>query len=212
MNVLIIDDHPLFRQGVCSILQQIDGGCICAEAESWQVGKEKLKSGQSPDLILLDIKLPDINGIDALKLLRTSYPILPVVILSASDDPSIMRNTLDLGALGFLPKSSSNEVIIKAIQLVLAGGIYVPPEALNPDNNNATPEKANSYQGDLAITHRQAEVMDLVAQGLPNKVIAHQLGLSENTVRGHLSAIFKVLGVTNRTEATYAIAKAQKNK
>jgi len=208
MHVLIIDDHPLFRQGVCSILQQMDHECVCAEAENWQAGKEMLKSGNAPDLVLLDIKLPDINGIDALKLLRTSHPILPVVMLSASDDPAIMRSALDVGALGFLPKSSTNEVIVKAIQLVLAGGIYVPPEALSPAGNNEASATVNKYEGDFSITRRQAEVMDLIIQGQPNKIIADKLGLSENTVRGHVSAIFKILGVTNRTEAAYAIAKA----
>ena len=208
MHVLIIDDHPLFRQGVCSILQQMDSGCVCIEAENWRAGKEMLKSGNAPDLVLLDIKLPDINGIDALKLLRTSHPILPVVMLSASDDPAIMRSALDVGALGFLPKSSTNEVIVKAIQLVLAGGIYVPPEALSPAGNNEASATVNKYEGDFSITRRQAEVMDLIIQGQPNKIIADKLGLSENTVRGHVSAIFKILGVTNRTEAAYAIAKA----
>ncbi|MCK5445734.1 MAG: response regulator transcription factor, partial [Rhodospirillaceae bacterium] len=140
----------------------------------------------------------------------TNHPILPVVILSASDDPAIMRTALDLGALGFLPKSSTNEVIIKAIQLVMAGGIYVPPEALSRESGNAKKPEENSYAKDFSISRRQAEVMDLVAQGHPNKIIARRLGVSENIVRGHVSAILKILGVTNRTEATYVITKAQK--
>lgn len=209
MRVLIIDDHPLFRQGICACLQQIDIECQFDEAETWHLAEPILQSSERPDLVLLDLKLPDINGVDALQILRNSYPILPVVILSASDDPAIMRKTLDMGAHGFLPKSSSNEVIIKAIQLVLAGGIYVPPEALSTVRPIAA-GRADPPDGNFSITARQAEVMHLVAQGQPNKVIAHLLGLSENTVRGHVSALLKILGVSNRTEAAYAILNAQK--
>ena len=209
IRVLIIDDHPLFRQGISAVLQQLEGDCVFDEAETWEAAGRILETGVAPDLVLLDLKLPDIDGVDALRLLRKSHPIVPVVILSANDNPATMRNVLDMGALGFLPKSASNEVMVQALQLVMAGGIYVPPEALNP----AAPKQqaVNMDMGELVITQRQTEVLDLMVQGHPNKIIAERLGLSENTVRGHVSALFKILGVTNRTEAAYAAAKALKD-
>ena len=204
MKALVIDDHPLFRRGMLHILQRIEGDWDTLEAGDCESAQELINDGQEIDLILLDLNLPRMNGSDGLGRFRKLRPDIPIVILSASDDPKIIRRTLDMGAMGFITKSSSDDVMVSALQLVLAGGIYIPNEALQIGSaavNNPYSKKSFSS---LGLTGRQVQVLEYLVRGLSNKEIARDMRLTENTIRGHVSAILKVLDVSNRTEAAYA--------
>lgn len=204
MKALVIDDHPLFRRGMLHILQRIEGDWDTLEAGDCESAQELINDVQEIDLILLDLNLPGMNGSDGLGRFRKLRPDIPIVILSASDDPKIIRRTLDMGAMGFITKSSSDDVMVNALQLVLAGGIYIPNEALQIGSaavNNPYSKKSFSS---LGLTGRQVQVLEYLVRGLSNKEIARDMRLTENTIRGHVSAILKVLDVSNRTEAAYA--------
>ena len=204
MKALVIDDHPLFRRGMLHILQRIEGDWDTVEAGDCESAQKLINDGQEIDLILLDLNLPGMNGSDGLGRFRKLRPDIPIVILSASDDPKIIRRTLDMGAMGFITKSSSDDVMVNALQLVLAGGIYIPNEALQIGSaavNNPYSKKSFSS---LGLTGRQVQVLEYLVRGLSNKEIARDMRLTENTIRGHVSAILKVLDVSNRTEAAYA--------
>ena len=185
---------------------------------------ELLEAGSAPDalaaadksggldLILLDLALPGRDGFEVLRELRERYPSLPVVVLSASDQSEVVMRALDAGAMGFIPKTSSNEVLLGALRLVLSGGVYLPAEVLRHSpapvlvSKSATAAAGVGYR-DLGLTERQAQVLALVVQGKPNKIICRELNLAEGTVKIHVTAILKALGVTNRTQAVIAVGK-----
>jgi DNA-binding NarL/FixJ family response regulator len=160
--------------------------------------------------VLLDLKLPGVNGMDALRALREAVPAAPLVVLSGEEDPHVVREAIERGAMGFIPKSSTPEVLIQALRLVLARGVYLPPTVLD---SRAAPAPGASPQADsaaarlLGLTPRQADVLRCVIQGKPNKIIARELDISEGTVKAHLSSVMHALGAHNRTEAVYAAAK-----
>lgn len=209
MKILLIDDHPLLRGGMRFLLRSFDADMQMDEASN---GGEALAlvSAQAYDLLLLDLKMPGLNGMDALAALRAAAPGTPLVVLSAEDDPGAVRAAIEGGAMGFIPKSSTPEVLIQALRLVLAQGVYLPPavlEAAYPASapaQRATPAGGNAVS---ALTPRQLDVLRCVIKGKPNKVIARELDVSEGTVKAHLSAVFHALDVHNRTEAVYAAAK-----
>jgi DNA-binding NarL/FixJ family response regulator len=199
MRILLIDDHALFRGGVKYLLRGLDDGVETDEAGDCGQALEKLGAG-SYDLVLLDLKLPGVNGIDALASLRDAAPGTPVIVLSGEDDPEVVRASIERGAMGFIPKSSTPEVMIQALRLVLTRGVYLPPTALD-----AVPARvATALPG---LTPRQMDVMRCVIRGMPNKVIAREIDVSEATVKAHLTAVFHALGARNRTEAVYVAAK-----
>jgi DNA-binding NarL/FixJ family response regulator len=165
------------------------------------------------ELILLDLNLPDRNGFEVLAELRKRYPAVSVVVLSASDERDNVAKALDLGALGFIPKSSPREVMLSAFNLIFAGGIYVPPEILaRPVSRAAIPalQATPAYTGKqvsaatLGLTDRQMDVLVLMMQGKSNKAICRALDLAEPTVKNHVTAILKALKASNRTEAVIA--------
>ena len=161
------------------------------------------------DLILLDLNLPGVGNLEALASIRDAFPQAPVVVLSGEDDPRMIRATIEHGAMGFVPKSSTPEILIQALRLILAHGVYLPLSALASDD---TPAPAAPATGDSAallgnLSPRQVEVLHCVIRGQPNKLIARNLALSESTVKAHLSAVLRTLGARNRTEAVYAAAK-----
>jgi DNA-binding NarL/FixJ family response regulator len=164
------------------------------------------------DLVLLDLNIPGLAGIPALKAWRRRYPEVPVVVLSSADDRPTVLAAIAAGAAGFIPKSSPNEVLLNALRLVLAGGKYLPPEALAPVAGSASrgagaaTERALSLET-LGLTDRQAQVLKLLAAGKSNKLICRELDLAERTVKAHISAVFRALGVTTRTQAAIAAAK-----
>jgi DNA-binding NarL/FixJ family response regulator len=157
------------------------------------------------DLCLLDLGLPDCSGLQALERMRESLPALPVVVVSGSDDTSHVLRALDLGAMGYIPKTSARDVLLGAVRLVASGGIYVPVQALTA--REAAVAAPAAPQPDLGMSARQREVLDLLLKGLPNKLIARKLDISENTAKIHVSAVLRALGVASRTQALIAASR-----
>jgi DNA-binding NarL/FixJ family response regulator len=210
MKFLVVDDHALIREAMRGVLKELRGDATILEAATAAEATSVI--GQHPDLalILLDLKLPDRDGIEMLGELRERYPAISVVMLSAFNDRANVVNALDNGALGFIPKTDSREILLGALRLILAGGTYIPPEILRPAVA-AAPDKPPSSQkrpspAELGLTERQVDVLALMMQGKSNKLICRALDLAEPTVKNHVSAILKALDVTNRTEAVLAVA------
>lgn len=208
MKILVIDDHPLIREALRHVLRALDHAIELLDAESLADALGALRTNPDITLMLLDLALPGTNRFEALRELRDQYPEIPVVVLSASDQAETVRQALDLGAMGFIPKTSSNEILVGALRLVLSGGVYLPPEVLRTD----TPVSPSRNSGlhtprEIGLTQRQMQVLGLMIQGKPNKLICRQLQLAEGTVKIHVTAILKALGVTNRTQAVIAVSK-----
>ncbi|HRO57855.1 MAG TPA: response regulator transcription factor [Burkholderiaceae bacterium] len=232
MRLLLIDDHALFRHGLKFLLTDLDAAIEFVEAE----GTDELPpcSDDAPaiDLALLDLHLQGTSGTAALAELRRRLPDTTVVVMTGDDDPALVRDCIDAGAAGFIPKSSTPPVMISALRLVLAGGTYLPPHTLEAGVRPAqTTDRSASWAGDSAtaasssagriereakdfatgaasrLSARQLEVLLLAIRGRSNKMIARELDLSEGTIKQHLSAAFRTLGVANRTEAVFAAAE-----
>ncbi len=204
MNVLLIDDHALFRGGLKFLLRSLDAALEVDEAGGCAKALE-FAAARAYDLVLLDLKMPGVAGLDALAALRDAIPAAPLVVLSGEDNPGVVRAAIEGGAMGFIPKSSTPEVLIQALRLVLARGVYLPPAVLNA--TAAPPEAAEDGAALRGLTQRQIEVLRCVIQGKSNKVIARELDVSEGTVKAHLSSVLRAFGARNRTEAVYAAAK-----
>ena len=209
IKVLLVDDHALLRGGMRYLLRSFDADLEMDEAGNCTEALE-LVAASSYDLMLLDLNMPGLNGMDALAALREAAPGLPLVVLSGESDPGVVRAAIDSGAMGFIPKSSTPEVLIQALRLVLAHGVYLPPLVLQATRavSSSAPVLPQILSTVLpGLTPRQLEVLHCIIRGKPNKVIARDLDLSEGTVKAHLSAVFQTLGVHSRTEAVYAAAK-----
>jgi DNA-binding NarL/FixJ family response regulator len=205
VRILLIDDHPLFRDGLKFLLAGLADGLDFLEADSCE---SALAHVAAADIILLDLKLPGVNGIEALRAIREASETVTVVVLSSEDDPRVIRRLIDAGAAGFIPKSSTQGLLIAALRLVLAGGSYLPPHVLNSPTTTTNPD-TEAATGPLSqLSERQREVVMYAVQGKPNKRIARDLAISEATVKSHLSSAFRILGVRNRTEAVFAVANA----
>ena len=191
-HILIVDDHALFRTGMKMILTQVGGAAGISEASSIEEAFEFTE--HDIDLLLLDIHMPGVNGIDGIKPLRDKYSGVPIIVLSASTDPSSIAQAHQLGASGFLHKAAMAEEMVSSINVVLDGGTCFDQDSMDED-----------YQHDKSLsnslTPRQIEVLIYLCEGKPNKLIARELEMSENTVRVHVSAILSALGASNRTEA-----------
>ncbi|WP_422088492.1 LuxR C-terminal-related transcriptional regulator [Variovorax sp.] len=217
MKILIADDHRLVIEAVKAKLSELEPGIEFVLAMS----VDELLAGASDDLdlALIDLNMPGADGQAHIDQIRQRHPALPVMVLSGYEDPAIMRSALERGVLGFIPKAYSPEVMLSAVRLVLAGGVYVPPMMLTalPPGIVAgvapqaveTPSRGGAGSQTLehlrnVLTERQVEVLQLLSQGKPNKLIGRSLGISEGTVKIHLAAIFRALNVRNRTEAVVA--------
>src|SRR5262245_39575232 len=207
MKILLVDDHVLIRDALRGVLKELMDTAVVLEASD---GRQAMRLvGEHPDihLILLDLNLPDQDGFAMLTDLRKRHATTSVVVMSAVQDRNVMLKALDLGALGFIPKSASRDVMVNALRLIFGGGIYVPPEAL------ARTEPKDDKLGmipplrpvDLGFTERQLEVLALMMQGKSNKAISRILNVAEPTVKHHVTAILKGLKVANRTEAVIAV-------
>ena len=196
MKFLLVDDHALFRHGLLLLLGKLPGEHMFVEADNCEVAFGEAASRRDIDLILLDLALPGMNGLDGLVRLRQLCPTTPIVLMSANEHAHIIVDGIQRGAQGFIPKSSSPDVILAALQVILAGGTYVPASGVI---NHATAGEENGQ-----LTARQLEVLQLLAQNRSNKEIADQLGMRVNTVRVHVAAILRALGVENRNDAARA--------
>jgi DNA-binding NarL/FixJ family response regulator len=209
MKILVVDDHTLIREALRGVLQELKPEAGVIDASSCREALELAQANAAElDLVLLDLSLPDGDGFDTLAELRDLYPAVAIVVLSASKDRDSVTKALDLGALGFIPKSASRAVMVSALQLVFAGGIYVPPEILQrPKAPVSAPVSAPMSPSELGLTERQIDVLALMMQGKSNKAVCRELDLAEATVKNHITAILRALKVTNRTEAVIAVAE-----
>lgn len=206
MRLLLVDDHPMVRDGLKHLLRELDADLHVDEAGDCSQATSLAGSGDY-DLILLDLRMPGLAGLAALAAVREAFPASSVVVLSGEQDARIVRQAIEKGAMGFIPKSSTSSVMLQALRLVLARGIYLPPNALDA---TTSVEDQPRQVVDVAIeglSDRQMEVLRRVVQGKPNKVIARELAISEGTVKVHLSAVFRALKARNRTEIVFAAAK-----
>jgi two-component system nitrate/nitrite response regulator NarL len=205
MKLLIIDDHPIVREGLAALLHQIGPDTTVLAAADAAEGLRLAGSHRDIDIVLLDLALPGIDGMAAIGEFGKVRPELPIVVLSASEDPEEVRRALANGALGFVPKSMALRTLLSAVQLVLSGDIYVPPLMICRADLPSPKPRADSGPNPLPrLTDRQMEVLRLLARGLPTKTISDTLGLADQTVKHHITEIFKALNVVNRTQATNA--------
>lgn len=210
MKFLLIDDHPLFRQGLKGIAQRLDGAAVVLEGASY--GQAQALLDDDLDLVLLDLRLPDMDGLEALAAIRAGFPALPVVIVSASENKQDIMAALRLGALGFVSKASSADVLENALRLVLAGDVYLPSGLMLSADGTGADWPRNPEGVSRGLTDRQAQVMRLMAKGESNKQIARALNLSESTVKVHVTAILRALGVSSRAQAIVAALQQGQDK
>ena len=195
MKILVVDDHVLIREALRDVLKEISDDASVLEASDHAATVRLLNAHGDIQLLLLDLHLPDGDGLSMLAKLREDRPEIPVIVLTGLCERSIVLKALDGGALGFIPKTSSREVMVQAIRLVLAGGVYIPQEALQQPG--AAPAEQRS-PNELGLTERQLEVLALMLQGKSNKAICRALDVAEATVKNHVTAILKALNVSTR--------------
>ena len=207
MKVLVVDDHALIREALRGVLRELKPEATVFEARDSEQALQLLANHADAALVLLDLSLPDRDGFAVLADIRHRLPATAVVVLSAFHDRSNVVRALEGGALGFIPKSASREVMVSALNLVFSGGIYVPPEILSGHDAPAdicVHVRPGSSPADVGLTDRQVAVLALMMQGKSNKAICRALDLAEPTVKNHVTAILKALKVSNRTEAVVA--------
>jgi DNA-binding NarL/FixJ family response regulator len=213
MKLLLVDDHALIREALGGVLKELDAGATIYEASRWGEAMPLIEGHPDLSLVLLDLGLPDQDGFAALAEVRTRHPKIPIAILSATCDHNSVVKALDLGAVGFLPKSGEREVMLSALRLMFAGGIYIPPEILAPAASLSASGLAPARGGegpvpspaDIGLTARQVDVLALMMLGKSNKAICRKLDLAEPTVKNHVTAILKALKVSNRVEAVITV-------
>jgi len=207
MKILVVDDHVLIREALRSVLKELKDDATVLEAADYRQAMRQIEANPDLHLILLDLNLPDRDGFAVLHDLRSRYPSISVVVLSAFHDHDNVVKALQLGALGFIPKSASREVMVNALRLIFSGGLYIPPEALAPAKSaEIRPSQSQQISpADLGLTERQLEVLAFMMKGKSNKVISRKLNVAEPTVKHHVTAILKALKAANRTEAVILV-------
>jgi len=212
MKILVVDNHFLIREALRSVLKELSNNATIVEAGD---GRQAMRLvSEQPDIgfVLLELNLPDRDGLSVLSELRERYPAMSVVVFSTRKDRDSVARALDLGALGFIPKSEQREVIRSAFNLIFSGGVYIPHEILKSENPSPWEPKLTSgaagtrplKPADLGLTGRQVDVLGLMMKGKSNKAICRVLNLAEQTVKSHVGAILKAFKVTNRTQAVIA--------
>ncbi len=227
MKVLLVDDHPLILSALQTVIKGLGDHVSVIGAASARAAREALGRARNFDLVLLDLQLGDADGFDLLIEFRAAYPALPVVVVSASDRASDVIRSIDLGAMGFVPKRASNETLFEALHMVMSGGIYVPPMSIGTEAAPLGPLVASNFGhlsvvkressdgrfqtqpslASLGLTPRQTDVLALLLQGKPNKLIARDLGVSVETVKDHVAAVLRALCVSSRTQAVLAVSQ-----
>ena len=206
MKVLIADDHALFRDGLSLQLEKINPEFIILQAANFNQALKFVETDPNIALVIMDLDMPDMNWEEALKELKNKVPQAKFVVVSAKEDNHIIRKSLELGVSGFMTKRSEPDVLYQALQLILDGGTYLPPSVLQP-SGTAVMQDARRLGMTKTLTHRQNQVLNLVAQGLSNKQIAYEMGVSEATVKLHINALLRSVGATNRTQAVIMAQK-----
>lgn len=210
LRIVVADDHALVRGGLVLLIEMATPNAEIIEANSFEQAMEALSQQDPIDLMLLDLMMPGMEGEKGISKISATYPGVPIIIVSVNEDIDTIRRALAAGAMGYIPKTSSPDVTVSAIKLVLAGGIYVPPHILKQGAGLATPSEAVPAEPApkvveaaqiTSLSRRQHEVLDLIVSGKSNQAIADELGLTTPTVKMHVSGIFKKLNVSNRTEA-----------
>jgi DNA-binding NarL/FixJ family response regulator len=207
-RLVIADDHPLFRGALREAVGGLFGRVDIAEAGSFDEVTKLLEGNAEVDLILLDLAMPGVRGFSGLMYLRAQYPSVPVVMVSANDDPAVIRRCMDFGGAGFIPKTLGIDAIRSAIVRVLEGGVWMPPDV---DVGSGTDAASADVLARLAsLTPQQVRVLMMLSGGLLNKQIAYELGVSEATVKAHVSAILQKLNVESRTQAVITASKIER--
>lgn len=227
MKVLLVDDHPLILAALEGVIQGIGDDVTVVGVATAEAARQALRDDDSFDLVLLDLALGEVDGFEVLAELRATWPAVPVVVVSASERTSDVIRALDLGAMGFVPKRTTNDSLAEALRLVMSGGLYVPPamlglerapggdevdtepQVMRPLGEHAqpAPHQRVASLDSVGLTPRQTEVLALLLQGLPNKLIARQLGVSLETVKDHVAAVLRALNVSTRTQAVLAVSQ-----
>lgn len=203
MKLILADDHTLFRSGLALLLKSQNAECVIWEGDSLDAALAEAAAHPDAEIALLDLHMPGMNGVKGIQRFIEMHTGLAVVILTGAEDPRQIQAVLAAGASGFIPKSSTPMVMLSAIRLVLAGGTYIPPQFLSNAAVTTHPAAASNIRerAQVQLTERQAQVLRLLAEGKPNKVICRELNIEEGTVKAHIATVFRVLDVTNRTEA-----------
>ncbi|MBL8317422.1 MAG: response regulator transcription factor [Burkholderiaceae bacterium] len=227
MKVLLVDDHPLILTALQAVIQGLGDDVTVYGVASAGEAREALKRDNDFDLALLDLGLGEVDGFEVLAEMRANYPSMPVVIVSATERQVDVIRAIDMGAMGFVPKRASNRDLFDALRMVMSGGVYIPPMMLGlpppapggdtvpavmrrvPEPQLPAPEPAQKLRSfeSLGLTPRQADVLALLLQGLPNKLIARELSLSVETVKDHVAAVLRALNVSSRTQAVLAVSQ-----
>lgn len=209
-TLMVVDDHPLFRDAIGVVIAAGLPGCRLLEADNLACVLQQAESLEDLDLLLLDLGLPDAEGLSGLAQLREAQPHLPVAILSAEQDRRVVLEAIDMGAVGYIPKSTPGDNLLTAIKRILAGQVYLPPEIVRGPLCGSTPASTDTVTASVdrarfaELTDKQLEVLMHMGRGESNKLIAWELDIAETTVKTHVSAIFRKLGVTSRVQATLA--------
>lgn len=212
VNILVADDHALFRAGLRHLLAQYGADVRIEESFDYEGTLRGLAEHKDLDLLLLDLNMPGMNGFSGLEKLRAQAPDVPIIVVSVRERAEDVRNALSAGAMGYIPKSSTPEVMLSALQLVMSGGIYLPPNVLHGPSERGADSRNNGETHLLSrLTPRQRDVLHLLAQGKSNKEIADELGLAAGTVKIHISRILRAFDVQNRTQAVIAAANLLEN-
>ncbi|WP_027857846.1 response regulator transcription factor [Marinobacterium jannaschii] len=202
-KIIIADDHPLFRAALKQAVAQAVPGVETVESDSLAAVQEAVEQNPDADLVLLDIHMPGTNGFSGLVFLRGQNPSIPVVVVSGSEEPHVMKRAIDYGASGFIPKSAPLDTISEAIVAVLEGEEWLPQEVA--ENLGEVSEEDQRFAEALAaLTPQQFRVLTMLTEGLLNKQIAYELNVSEATIKAHVTAILRKLGVHSRTQAVIA--------
>jgi DNA-binding NarL/FixJ family response regulator len=206
-RIVIADDHPLFRGALRAAVSGLFKNAEMTEAGTFDEVSKLLERGGDVDLILLDLTMPGARGFSGLMYLRAQYPSVPVVVVSANDDPAVIRRCMSFGASGFIPKTLGTDDMRTAISRVLKGCVWTPPDV---DLEAGSDAESAALMARLAtLTPQQVRVLMMLSEGLLNKQIAYELSVSEATVKAHVSAILQKLGVESRTQAVIAAAKIE---